>query len=140
MDNTLLQRPGVTILEIVGVDPDGLPLVQLDSGTEACPSSVVYMPEPPDWSECVGLRVVAVFEDGDETKPIVLGLLDAPPEVASETRPRTLRMESEKELIIECGKSKIALRADGRIEIRGGHLISRSSGANKIKGSSVELN
>jgi hypothetical protein len=101
------------------------------------------MREEPDWAQCIGLRVIAAFVEGDESRPIVLGLLDPPPS-ARTTSPRKkerhLRIESEEELVIECGKSKIALRSDGRIEIRGGHLVSRSTGPNKIKGASVHIN
>ena len=70
----------------------------------------------------------------------MLGLLDPPPASGAVPKPKTLRIESQRELVIECGKSKIALRSDGRIEVRGGHLISRSSGPNKIKGGSVHIN
>ena len=69
----------------------------------------------------------------------MIGLLDAPPPT-TQAVPETARIESRKELVIECGRAKILLRADGRIEIRGGHLVSRSSGPNKIKGGSVHIN
>ncbi len=132
------QLPGVLVGEVVGVDDDGLPLVSTEMhGARA--ADVVWMPDAPNWSRCVGLRVVLAHVGGDEQRPVVLGLLDAPPKTRAKT-PETLRVESKRELVIECGKSKIAMRADGRIEIRGGHLISRSSGPNKIKGGSVHIN
>jgi hypothetical protein len=120
------------------VDERGVPIVSTGAA-EAPAAYVVWMPEPPRWADCVGLRVAVAMVDGDESRPVVLGLLDAPP-APSKPLPETLRVESRRELVIECGKSKIALRADGRIEIRGGHLISRSSGPNKIKGGSVHIN
>lgn len=134
------QLPGVLVGEVAGADDQGRPLVFTElHGARA--ADVVWMPEPPSWSTCVGLRVVIGHVDGDERRPIILGLLDAPPTTRTkEKAPDTLRVESNKELVIECGKSKIAMRADGRIEIRGGHLISRSSGPNKIKGGSVHIN
>lgn len=132
------QLPGVLVGEVVGVDDQGLPLVSTgEHGARA--ADVVWMPDAPNWAKCVGLRVVLGHLGGDEQRPVVLGLLDAPPKTRAKT-PDTLHVESKRELVIECGKSKIAMRADGRIEIRGGHLISRSSGPNKIKGGSVHIN
>ena len=100
------------------------------------------MADPPDWSACAGRRVVFGFADGAQDELVILGLLDAPPASSAAPRrlPETLRLESAQEIVIECGRAKIALRADGRIEIRGGHLISRSRGPNKIKGGSVHIN
>ncbi len=138
MNLELTQVPGVLVGRVVGVDDHGLPLVGA-SWDEARAAQVVWMTDAPDWSRCVGLRVVLGLLDGDEEHPVVLGLLDAPPRPHAKT-PETLRVESRRELVIECGKSKIALRADGRVEIRGGHLISRSTGPNKIKGGSVHIN
>ncbi len=133
------QLPGVLVGEVAGADDQGFPLVSTDThGVRA--ADVVWMPDAPNWSKCVGLRVVVAHEDGNEERPIILGLLDPPPRAKVAPKPKILRVESERELVIVCGKSKIALRADGRIEIRGGHLISRSTGPNKIKGGSVHIN
>jgi hypothetical protein len=137
-DQDVTQLPGVLLGTVTGVDERGLPIVSTGAA-EAPAAYVVWMPDPPEWSDCVGLRVVLALVDGDESRPVVLGLLDAPPAPPKQV-PDALRVESRRELVIECGKSKIALRADGRIEIRGGHLISRSSGPNKIKGGTVHIN
>ena len=137
----MTEVPGVLVGRVTGVDDEGLPIVSTDRGERAV-AGVVWMQTAPTWADCVGLRVAVAAFEGDERRLLVLGLLDAPPaaaEAPSEV-PETLKVESRRELIIECGKSKIALRADGRIEIRGGHLISRSSGPNKIKGGSVHIN
>jgi hypothetical protein len=104
----------------------------------------VWTPGAPPWRGCIGARVLLALVNGDETQPIVLGLLE-PPDVSdtggqAERIPETLRVEAGRELVIECGEAKITLRKDGRIEIRGTHLISRSSGPNKIKGGSVFIN
>jgi len=141
----LTQLPGVLAGEITGVDDNGLPLVRWSHGA-AVAARAVWTPGAPSWRHCIGTRVLVGFLNGDESQPIVLGLLDAPPAAgddvsrAKETQPRTLRVEAGEELVIECGEAKISLRRDGRIEIRGTHLISRSSGPNKIKGGSVFIN
>ena len=140
----LIATPGVTVGEVCGSNDAGQPLVRWGPGQQGSAAQVAWSSMLPVWAACVGVRVILVFEDGQADRPIVLGLLDAPPEQSDEpdrvAKPQRLRVESEKELVIECGKAKIALRSDGRIEIRGGHLISRSSGPNKIKGGTVHIN
>lgn len=134
------QIPGVRITTIEGVDERGRPVV-LGADGNPCSAAVMWSAQHPTWSECVGLRVaVAPVDTSDfEAELLVIGLLDAAPSVST-TPPEVLRFEGRREVVIECGKAKIAMRADGRIEIRGGHLISRSSGPNKIKGGSVHIN
>jgi len=134
-----IRLPGVLVLELAGVDSEGAPLVRLAEGDDPQPVHVVWMRNPPDWSACTGKRAVVATRDGG-APPILLGLLDPPPTETEQHPPEKLHIGSEEELIIECGKAKISMRADGRIEIRGGHLISRSSGPNKIKGRSVHIN
>jgi hypothetical protein len=141
----LAQLPGVLVAELTGVDASGRPLVRWNELAEVV-AHAVWSPGAPAWSECVGARVLVAFVGGDDTQPIVLGLLEAPPALdhnaqrRPEKKPEILRVEAGRELVIECGEAKISLRKDGRIEIRGTHLISRSSGPNKIKGGSVFIN
>lgn len=130
---------GVSVLEVSGADDDGRPMVRVPATNELQSARVVWMKDEPDWAACVGLRAVVAFPE-EAAGPVLLGLLDSPPGGARERLPQTVNIESQEELVIQCGKSKIAMRADGRIEIRGGHLISRSSGPNKIKGGSVHIN
>jgi hypothetical protein len=143
MDNVLAQVQGVSVLRIIGADADSRALLEVAEGEDPCPATAVWMKDVPDWGRCAGLRALVVFPEGGAGSPVILGLLDAPP--GSEGSPgkqkkKRLHIEGEEEVVIECGKAKIALRADGRIEIRGGHLISRSSGPNKIKGATVHIN
>jgi hypothetical protein len=138
MMNTSTELPRVFIGTVQSVDAAGGPCVQWSDG-EPTPARVVWMSASVDWTHCVGLRVILGFVDGDEEHPVVLGLLDAP-RVASAREPEVLRIASGRELVIECGEARIALRADGRVEVRGTHLVSRSSGPNKVKGATVHIN
>jgi len=139
MEPGLLQLPGVVIGEVTDVTADGRPLVRSTAAPAPRPAQTVHFQTPPDWTTCVGVRVVVAFVDGDPGQPVVLGLLDAPRQESTAT-PRSLRIAAGQELVIECGKSKILLRADGRVEIRGEHLVSRATGPNKVKGGSVHIN
>lgn len=137
MNNELVQLPAVVVGQIADVDELGALTVRWN-GSNPTPASVVWMASAPRWHDCVGARVILGFLDGDERQPIVLGLLD-PPRAADPT-PGTIRLESSRELLLQCGEARIFLRQDGRIEIRGTHVISRSSGPNKVKGGAVFIN
>jgi len=134
----LLRTPGIEIGEIRGADEDGRPLVAGPRG-EARPAEAVWMERSPDWAACSGLRCVLGRIEGDPARPVVLGLLDAPPAPTGEEA-RVLKLTGERELILQCGDASISLRADGRIVIKGGYVLSRSTGVNKVKGASVQIN
>ena len=46
----------------------------------------------------------------------------------------------EKEIVLECGEGSITIRKDGKIVIKGTHLLSRAAGVNRIKGGQVNIN
>lgn len=101
----------------------------------------------------VGREVVIALDGGDRNKPIVLALLrgadpmpsgEAP---ASSTDRWQLRVDGERcilsarhELVLECGKARLILRADGRAELRGETILTEATHANKVRGGSVQLN
>jgi hypothetical protein len=98
----------------------------------------------------VGREAVLVFDDGDPRKPIILGLLHAAgqvPATADEPEPLTASVGDEQitltarnEIVLRCGKASITLTKAGKVLIRGAYLLSRSSGVNRIKGGSVQIN
>src|SRR4051812_15153812 len=47
---------------------------------------------------------------------------------------------AEKEIVLRCGKASITLTRSGKILIRGTYVLSRSSGAQRIQGASVQIN
>jgi len=49
-------------------------------------------------------------------------------------------LEASREVVLRCGESSITLKKDGRVLIRGSHVVSRSTGPNKVKGASIQLN
>jgi hypothetical protein len=51
-----------------------------------------------------------------------------------------LELTAEREIVLRCGKASITLTRAGKILLRGTYLFSRSTGVNKIKGGSVQLN
>ena len=105
----------------------------------------------------VGREVVLVFEGAIAGKPIMLGFMVRPGEPglpprrqrsSSVSRPiveatldgEQLVLTAEHELVLRCGKASLTLTRAGKILLRGTYLLSRSSGVNRIKGGSVQIN
>ena len=141
---------GLVIGHVAGVAPSGRPLVVWPGeGERTREAEVLRHAQPGDWNACAGLRCVLAFPRGEAAPPIVIGLLDPSPgaragDPATRGRatsaPDHLRIEAGREIVLECGQARISLRADGRIVIQGGYLLSRSTGVQKIKGASVQIN
>jgi hypothetical protein len=102
----------------------------------------------------LGQEVLVVFEGGSPERPIIVGVLESEAgEVdggiegiaGREREPATPRhekvlIEALAELVLKCGAGSITLRRDGKIILRGTHLLARASGPVRIKGGHVEIN
>jgi hypothetical protein len=49
-------------------------------------------------------------------------------------------VEADRELVLKCGNASITLTRAGKIILRGTHLVSRSSGSNRVQGTQVRIN
>jgi hypothetical protein len=58
----------------------------------------------------------------------------------SGTEDEEIEIKASKQLTLRCGESSITLTAAGKIILRGKYIISRSSGVQRIKGGSVQIN
>ncbi len=96
----------------------------------------------------IGQSVVLAFEGGDATRPIVMGILrqtDNQPLEASgnvQVEADGLRrvVSAKEQLVLQCGKASITLTKAGKVLIAGSYVLSRSTGVNRVKGGSVQLN
>ncbi len=102
-----------------------------------------------------GQEVLLVFENNDPELPIIIDtihyLLDdisEPPAITLEAEKpedvvvdgRRVTFDAKEEIVLRCGKASITLTRAGKVLIRGAYLLSRSSGVNRIKGGSVQIN
>ena len=145
----------VVVGTLAGINDAGQPLVRLPLD----PSGRVMLARTsvPVVHEQVDREVVLAFESGDLGKPIVLGVLrlsdgqePSEPRVLPPTviQPivqatldgETLVLNAEQEIVLRCGKASLTLTRAGKVLIRGTYLLSRSSGVNRIKGGSVQIN
>lgn len=97
----------------------------------------------------VGAPLVLMFEQGDPARPVILGVLrertgwplpDAPGQVEVDADGQRMVVTAREQLVLRCGKASITLTKAGKVLIDGTYLLSRSSGVNRVKGGSVQLN
>ncbi len=137
---------GVVVGKLVGFGPAGEAMVAfMGAPGEGLPARATTVLD----DESVGREVALLFEGGDPRRPIVMGLIHAPV-ARSAARPaeglcaevdgERLVLRAEAELVLECGEASITLTRDGKIVIRGAHVVTRAAGVNRILGGSVQIN
>jgi hypothetical protein len=98
--------------------------------------------------EDVGKEAILLFEDGDVTRPLLVGLVQ-PPDTSRQDFGNTVEftldgkrvtLTAEQEICLRCGDASITLTRAGKVLIKGAYLLSKSTGTNRIKGGSVQLN
>jgi hypothetical protein len=145
---TLLPRelPAALVGRLIGFNDAGAPLVRF-SGSDnndvvTARSTVAFKPDQ------IGSEVVLVLAGGNAAQPIIVGCIVPPQPAASqplqpieaELNGKRLELTAQDELVLRCGKSSVTLTKAGKVIIRGAYLLSRSSGVNRIKGGSVQIN
>lgn len=145
--------PSAVIGEAAGITNTGSPIVDFPENPEPQPivarSTFDFQPGH------VGCEVLLVFERGDDRRPVVIGILNSqqpnggcaetgavdPPEAVEVQRDgERVVITADREIVLKCGKASITLTRAGKVLIRGAYLLNRSSGVNKIKGGSVQIN
>ncbi len=138
---------------VVSLSPDGTPDVRLDDGGPAVPARLAVRTTRARVEKAIADRqqAVVVFEDGDRSKPLIVGFIealnrpqrDAPagsPVVEADVDGRRVRVTAQDEIVLECGSASVTLRRNGRVVIRGTYVETRSDGTNRIKGGQVQIN
>lgn len=89
--------------------------------------------------EDIKSAIVVGFIGGADGDPVILGKLASTQPDGGQSE-RTLDLSAERQVTIRCGRASITLTREGKIILRGTYISSRSSGVNRIKGGSVQLN
>jgi hypothetical protein len=146
-------RTGVVVAEVTRAEP-GVLEVRLP-GVDAVQARALATAG----DLVTGNEVLVVCEGGDPARPIVLGVVTDPnaalaSAVADASAPaeqsdtgvsvsvdgKRMVLEAQEEMVLRCGEASITLTRAGKVLIRGAYLSSRSSGAHRIRGATVEIN
>jgi len=99
--------------------------------------------------EDVGKEIALLFEGGNPLQPLIIGKIhhadtaSVGPDVeqaSAEVDGEHIVLSAKQTITLKCGKASITLTKAGKIILRGAYLLSRSSGVNRIKGGSVQIN
>lgn len=142
-ERTAARIAGVVVGKIVGWDSLGRFLVDYPGNPKdhSLPATSAAILD----AAAVGREAALMFIGGDPLRPLVIGLIEQAlvrPQSTktAEVDGKQLVFNAEEEIVFRCGKASITLTKAGKILIRGAYLLSRSSGVNRIKGGSVQIN
>ena len=120
--------------------PSGEPLVDVrgEDGPRRVPARTCVPLSAGD----VGATVVVVFEMGDLARPIVLGRLQPASPISAEVEVdgTTVVVSGQEKVVLRCGAASITLNRNGKVVIRGEHVVTHAAGVNRIRGGSIQLN
>ena len=141
---------GAKILRLAGFSDRGQPLVTVSDPVDhlAEARSTVALTKV-----MTGREVVVLFEGGDPSRPLIVGLLEQQQikarSTSSESVAAPLELEfdghrlvlsAKDEIVLRCGKASITLTRAGKVLVLGEYVLSRAAGVNRIRGGSVQIN
>ena len=102
-----------------------------------------------------GQDILLVFVNNDPLRPVIIDTIsslvdeilqsedidfhiDEPKDVRIDGK--RITFDAKEQIVLKCGKASITLTRAGKVLIRGAYLLNRSSGVNRIKGGSVQIN
>jgi hypothetical protein len=122
-----------------GCDAEGRFLVQLpDRAKPVAALSVVVLT-----GDEAGELVMVGLDVGGLGVPAILGRLRQRailPALEARADGDRLVLSAERAIELRCGEASIVLTRAGKVLIRGNYVVSRSRGANRIKGAYVDIN
>lgn len=133
---------GVAQATFAGFSETGRFLVRLADGRAPVPALSTVGLAPVD----AGCRVVVGFEGSDPARPVIVGRLQAvPAELPAALTHCTVdgervSIQAQRQIELRCGEASIVLTRAGKVLIKGNFVLTRSRGANKIKGAYVDIN
>ena len=138
---------------LAGIDDEGRLLFRADGCADVCSVAIAIPLSDDELAQAafLGRRALVLLTANANEHGVLVGLVRE--RVGAEARDAALgsgvnvkvdgdavRITAQSEIELRCGKSRLFLHKDGRIEISGNYLISRSRGPVKIKGATIALN
>jgi hypothetical protein len=137
------------IAKLVGVSSTGTALVLMAGQAQPVEARTTV-----DLSgQHVGRDVLVCQTSPPDSVVVVIGLLRGPGDADKAHSPdataglidvqidrQRIVLTAQRELVLRCGKSSIALGADGKVVIKGANLLSTAAGLHRIRGGAVQIN
>ena len=136
IESELGQTGARVVRELSGGNSNVTCLIETDQGR-------LVMRTPP------GDTISPKAHKGVEREAIVMGALQEgmgtplehePGQVEVDADGERMIVHAKEQLVLRCGKASITLTKAGKVLIQGEYVLSRSSGVNRVKGGSVQLN
>lgn len=138
---------GIVVGHLVGLTDEGRFLVQFPGNPDNEP--VAALAAAAIDPRRIGQPVALAFVAGNLQQPLILGFIQTSAReihrpgdqiVEVQADGKRLVISAEEELVLKCGDSTITLTKEGKITVRGKHLLSRAEAVNRIKGGAVQIN
>ncbi len=143
---------GIVIGTLAGTAEDGRPLVYYPGIPGDKP--LIAIATGSTAAHQAGCEVALGFVEGNPALPIILGLIhktgasgQSTPLETSQTQLVDVQLDgdrltltADREIVLKCGKSSITLTREGKVILKGAYLSTHSTGVNRIKGGSVQIN
>jgi hypothetical protein len=144
-----LSGQGVALATFAGFDAEGRFLVTQGEGMAPVQALSTVGLAPAD----AGAAVVVAFEKGEVRHPVIVGRVQPPHTGAPQAAGGALEagveanvdgervvLQARERIELRCGDASIVLTRAGKVLINGNYVLSRSRGANRVKGAYVGIN
>ena len=135
-----LPGQGVAVAAFAGFDAEGRFLVTLGDGMAPVQALSTVGLAPGD----AGAAIVVAFEQGEVRHPVIVGRLQPPhtgtPALDARVDGERVVLQARERIELRCGEASIVLTRAGKVLINGNYVLSRSRGANRVKGAYVGIN
>jgi len=95
---------------------------------------------PGSGSDGVVLGKVGSYESAPSSIPEAVEAADEEADGVRTIKARQIVLEADQELTLRCGSGTVRIQEDGKVIIRGEHVLNAARGTNRIKGGSVGIN
>ncbi|MET3379690.1 MULTISPECIES: DUF6484 domain-containing protein [Variovorax] len=136
-----LSGQGVAVAAFAGFDAEGRFLVTLGDGMTPVQALSTVGLAPGD----AGAAIVVAFEQGEVRHPVIVGRVqplrtEAPPALDARVDGERVVLQGRERIELRCGEASIVLTRAGKVLINGNYVLTRSRGANRVKGAYVGIN
>lgn len=134
------KNESVSLAKFKGFDDDGKFLISFNKSSETFRALSTIGLSNND----IGADIAVAYMDDDDRSPIIIGRIQhtnpSKQNLTVQMDGNRVVLHAEHDIELRCGDASIVLTHAGKVLIKGSYVLTRSSGANKIKGAYVDIN